>query len=42
MMEVCVQGVHEQVARVHKLSFGPVQPCDGAVHRTIKRAPKVT
>ena len=42
MMEVCVQGVHEQAARVHKLSFRPVQPGDGPVHRSLKRMLEVT
>ena len=41
-MEVCAQGVHEQVARVHKLLFGPVQPGDGPVHRSLKRMLEVT
>ena len=41
-MEVCVQGVHEQVTRVHKLLFGPVQPGDVPVHRSIKRMLEVT
>ena len=41
-MEVCVQGVYEQDARVHKLPFGPLEPCDGPVLRGIERTPEVT
>ena len=41
-MEVCVQGIHEQGTGVHKLLLGPLQPCDGSVHRGTLRAPEVT
>ena len=41
-MEVCVQGIHEQGAGVHELSLGPLQPCNGSVHRGTERALEVT
>ena len=41
-MEIRVQGVHEQGAGVHELLLGPLQPCDGSVHRGAERTPEVT
>ena len=41
-MEVPVQGVYEQDARVDKLPFRPLQPCDGPVLQGIERTPEVT